>query len=139
MKRRRAAGDAGDFGSDLPTEKTLIKLNRQVIRALQAQQRTEAQWADWMDHAFELEDINKNLVKIEKIYNVNLDRLIVEYITWHFQCSFIPNDRLATSTALFTSQVSHHVQHSIATFTMKNWSGIGSVSYVHCCYVLARG
>ena len=76
MKRRRAAGDAGDFGSDLPTEKTLIKLNRQVIRALQAQQRTEAQWADWMDHAFELEDINKNLVKIEKIYNVNLDRFL---------------------------------------------------------------
>ena len=31
VKRRRAAGDAGDFGSDLPTEKTLIKLNRQVI------------------------------------------------------------------------------------------------------------
>ena len=76
MKRRRAAGDAGDFGSDLPTEKTLIKLNRQVIRALQAQQRTEAQWADWMDHAFELEDINKNLVKIEKIYNVNSDRFL---------------------------------------------------------------
>ena len=71
VKRRRAAGDAGDFGSDLPTEKTLIKLNRQVIRALQAQQRTEAQWADWMDHAFELEDINKNLVKIEKMYKVN--------------------------------------------------------------------
>ena len=65
VKRRRAAGDAGDFGSDLPTEKTLIKLNRQVIRALQAHQRTEAQWADWMDHAFELEDINKNLVKTE--------------------------------------------------------------------------
>ena len=78
MKRRRAAGDAGDFGSDLPTEKTLIKLNRQVIRALQAQQRTEAQWADWMDHAFELEDINKNLVKIEKIYNVNLDRFFLD-------------------------------------------------------------
>ena len=76
MKRRRAAGDAGDFGSDLPTEKTLIKLNRQVIRALQAQQRTEAQWADWMDHAFELDDINKNLVKIEKIYNVNSDRFL---------------------------------------------------------------
>ena len=70
VKRRRAAGDAGDFGSDLPTEKTLIKLNRQVIRALQAQQRTEAQWADWMDHAFELEDINKNLVKIENIYKI---------------------------------------------------------------------
>ena len=62
VKRRRAAGDASDFGSDLPTEKTLIKLNRQVIRALQTQQRTEAQWSDWMDYVFELEDINKNMV-----------------------------------------------------------------------------
>ena len=64
MKRRRAAGDASDFGNDLPTEKTLIKLNRQVIKALQTQQRTEAQWADWMDYVFELEDINKNMVGI---------------------------------------------------------------------------
>ena len=63
VKRRRAAGDASDFGSDLPTEKTLIKLNRQVIRALQAQQRTEAQWSAWMDYVFELEDINKNMVR----------------------------------------------------------------------------
>ena len=65
VKRRRAAGDASDFGSDLPTEKTLIKLNRQVIRALQTQQRTEAQWSDWMDYVFELEDINKNMVRKE--------------------------------------------------------------------------
>ena len=88
MKRRRAAGDAGDFGSDLPTEKTLIKLNRQVIRALQAQQRTEAQWADWMDHAFELEDINKNLVKIDIMHKVNLDRFLqyrVYYMVFSMQ------------------------------------------------------
>ena len=62
MKRRRAAGDASDFGSDLPTEKTLIKLNRQVIKALQTHLRTESQWSDWMDYAFELEDTNKNMV-----------------------------------------------------------------------------
>ena len=62
MKRRRAAGDASDFGSDLPTEKTFIKLNRQVIKALQTHLRTESQWSDWMDYAFELEDINKNMV-----------------------------------------------------------------------------
>ena len=43
-------------GSD---EKSLVKLNRQVIQAIQAYNRTEAQWTDWTDHVFELEDINR--------------------------------------------------------------------------------
>jgi hypothetical protein len=52
IKRRRTEVD---FGADPPTEKTLIKLNRQVIRAIQNCHRTEAQWNDWTDYVFDLE------------------------------------------------------------------------------------
>ena len=81
MKRRRAAGDASDFGSDLPTEKTLIKLNRQVIKALQTHLRTESQWSDWMDYAFELEDTNKNMV----IKNMTTFFIFIGHALTYFQ------------------------------------------------------
>ena len=59
VKRRREHQGVDDnmaVGSD---EKSLVKLNRQVIQAIQAYNRTEAQWTDWTDHVFELEDINR--------------------------------------------------------------------------------
>ena len=71
IKRRRTEVD---FGSDAPTDKTLIKLHRQVIKSLQNQHRTEAQWNDWTDYVFELEDINKNLVSNEHTFVHSLSK-----------------------------------------------------------------
>jgi len=99
VKRRRAAGDASDFGSDLPTEKTLIKLNRQVIKALQTHLRTESQWSDWMDYAFELEDTNKNMVSNEHRYIHDMSKppssIFARYVytskvEWYWKCLLRP-------------------------------------------------
>jgi len=64
VKRRRTNDGGGQNFGDV-TEKSLIKLHRQVIQAVQAYNRTEAQWSDWTDHVFELEDINRNMVSNE--------------------------------------------------------------------------
>ena len=63
--RRRRGGtvETVDFGSDPPTEKTLIKLHRQVIKALQTHHRTDTLWNDWTNKVFELEDVNRNMVR----------------------------------------------------------------------------
>lgn len=65
--RRRRGGtvETVDFGSDPPTEKTLIKLHRQVIKALQTHHRTETLWNDWTNKVFELEDVNRNMVRLK--------------------------------------------------------------------------
>lgn len=47
------------FNSDPPTEKALSNLHRQVIKAIQNFNRTEAQWTDMTERVFELEDINR--------------------------------------------------------------------------------
>ena len=45
MRRRQRAGDA----APMPTQKSLVALHRQVIRALQHHHRTEAQWEMLID------------------------------------------------------------------------------------------
>ena len=59
VKRRREHQGVDDNMSVGSDEKSLVKLNRQVIQAIQAYNRTEAQWTDWTDHVLELEDINR--------------------------------------------------------------------------------
>ena len=68
-RRRGTTIETVDFGSDPPTEKTLIKLHRQVIRALQTHHRTETLWNDWTNKVFELEDVNRNMVSNEQENN----------------------------------------------------------------------
>ena len=57
--KRRGENRGGGEGSGDVSENSLVRLHRQVITALQAFNRTEAQWSDWTDHVFELEDINR--------------------------------------------------------------------------------
>jgi len=67
VKRRRENShqQGTDQGASDITEKSLARLHRQVIAALQAFNRTEAQWSDWTEHVFELEDINRNMISNE--------------------------------------------------------------------------
>ncbi len=93
VKRRRAEIP---FGSDPPNEKTLIKMHRKVITALQNHHRTEAQWSDLTNRlaesclakvffcsemlschlfrVFELEDINRNMISNEHVFKRTLSR-----------------------------------------------------------------
>ncbi len=111
VKRRRAAEP--DFGSEAPTEKTLIRLHRQVIRAMQNFYRTEAQWNDWTNAVFELEDINKNMVSNEHRFIHSLSRppasllsrtIFNPTVEWYWKCLFSPLLlRLSAAMAAFMS------------------------------------
>nr|CAB3263454.1 LMBR1 domain-containing protein 2-like [Phallusia mammillata] len=58
--------DAGRSRSDLPTEKTLVRIHRQIIRAVHTQKRTTVQWKILMRKALHLETISKNLGLIDR-------------------------------------------------------------------------
>ena len=93
IKRRRTEVD---FGNDtIPTEKTLTKLHRQVIKALQNYHRTEAQWDDWTNYVFELEDINKNLVSNDHQFVHSLSKKRKFWfnspkLEWYWKCLLAP-------------------------------------------------
>jgi len=100
VKRRREHQGVDDnmaVGSD---EKSLVKLNRQVIQAIQAYNRTEAQWTDWTDHVFELEDINRNMISNEHRFTQSMPRsrspgritslLFNPTVEWYWKCLVKP-------------------------------------------------
>lgn len=59
MNRRPAADDST---LEPPTEKSLVRFHKQVIKALQTQHRTETQWDMLVRKIFLLEDVAKNQV-----------------------------------------------------------------------------
>ena len=65
-------------------------IHRQVIKSLQNQHRTEAQWNDWTDYVFELEDINKNLVSNDHTFVHSLSKRNKVWFSpkleWYWKC-----------------------------------------------------
>lgn len=94
--KRRCRNTEVDFGTngEAPSEKTLIKLHRQVIKALQNYNRTEAQWEDWTNYVFELEDINKNLVSNDHRFVHSMSRKgkfwFNPSLEWYWKCLLSP-------------------------------------------------
>jgi len=115
IKRRRTEVD---FGTDAPNDKTLIKLHRQVIKSLQNQHRTEAQWNDWTDYVFELEDINKNLVSNDHTFVHSLSKKSKFWfnptIEWYWKCLLSP--LMLRGAALFSCIMSVLIIWSEVTF-----------------------
>jgi len=92
IKRRRCEVD---FGADsAPNDKTLIRLHRQVIRSLQNYHRTEAQWMDWTNYVFELEDVNKNMISNDHRFLHSLSKKhrfwFNPTIEWYWKCLLSP-------------------------------------------------
>ncbi|TRY71417.1 hypothetical protein DNTS_011662 [Danionella cerebrum] len=52
--------DFDDKGNPYPSKKSLVKLHKQVIYAVQRHNRTHVQWQILLDEAFHLEDVAKN-------------------------------------------------------------------------------
>lgn len=63
-----------DTPTDTPSEKTLIRLHKQVIKALQALQRTETQWNLLVEKVFVLEDTLKNLSSRDRIFKSTFEK-----------------------------------------------------------------
>ena len=68
MERVRRRRLEADMGNATPDEKSLAKLNKQVMLALQTHRRTEAQWGQLMDQVYRLEDDSKNHISNEKVF-----------------------------------------------------------------------
>ncbi|XP_050588489.1 LMBR1 domain-containing protein 2 homolog [Bombus affinis] len=91
MNRRQLPDDTP---TDTPSEKALIRLHRQTIKALQTLQRIETQWGILVDKIIDLEDIAKNQVSDDKRFKTTFPThrsfpLRVVYspvIEWYWKC-----------------------------------------------------
>ncbi|KAK0167035.1 hypothetical protein PV327_004483 [Microctonus hyperodae] len=91
MNRRQLPDDTP---IDPPSEKALIRLHRQTIKALQTLQRTETQWAILIEKIFYLEDITKNQLSHDRRFkssysNIRPLFLRIFYnptVEWYWQC-----------------------------------------------------
>lgn len=62
MEKAKRSVRSGEGGSGVPSEKSLIRLHRQVIKALQVLQRTEALWSVHVEKILFLEDVEMNFL-----------------------------------------------------------------------------
>ncbi|XP_020285107.1 LMBR1 domain-containing protein 2 homolog [Pseudomyrmex gracilis] len=91
MNRRQLPDDTP---ADTPTEKSLIRLHRQTIKALQTLQRIETQWGILVGKIFNLEDIVKNQVSHDRRFKPSFPthralplRIIFNpVIEWYWKC-----------------------------------------------------
>lgn len=91
MNRRQLPDDTP---IDTPSEKGLIRLHRQTIKALQTFQRTETQWSILVDEIFQLEDIANNQMSRDKKFKSSFKKLRPFYqrlifnqtIEWYWKC-----------------------------------------------------
>jgi len=65
VKRRQSRRETLDSGEKVG-EQTLARLNKQVVVALTAHRRTEAQWVALMDRVYWLEDTQKNMGNLDR-------------------------------------------------------------------------
>lgn len=93
MSRRQLPDDTP---TDVPSEKALVRLHRQVIKSLQTLQRTETQWNILVEKIFDLEDLHKNQVSRDRRFKhtfhkerSSLARVFYNpTIEWYCKCVF---------------------------------------------------
>ncbi|KAG8240378.1 hypothetical protein J437_LFUL002519 [Ladona fulva] len=99
-RSRRDASDITDSSPGAPpSEKALVRLHRQVIKALQTQHRTEAQWTLQVERVVKLEDVAQNIAagtsinagrKFVHTFDPNYSRFIRTIYTpmleWYWEC-----------------------------------------------------
>nr|CAG4649190.1 EOG090X03B7 [Scapholeberis mucronata]SVE93519.1 EOG090X03B7 [Scapholeberis mucronata] len=81
--------------SDL-NEKSLVRLHRQVIRALQRQHRTDTQWRNLITKIFDLEDVHRNIGSHEHYFKASFEVpkpgwvawIYSPTIEWYWKCLF---------------------------------------------------
>lgn len=73
---KKNVDDYEDFTMPVDTlsEKGLVKLHKQVIRASQMHRRTQCQWNMLVDSAFELEDVIANETNSDRRFQRSFDQ-----------------------------------------------------------------
>ncbi|XP_045473683.1 LMBR1 domain-containing protein 2 homolog [Harmonia axyridis] len=79
---------------DMPTEKSLIGLHKQVIKSLQVLQRTETQYNILLEKIFDLEDILKNQISRDRRFKKTFQKppnwfttyIYTPTLEWYWKC-----------------------------------------------------
>eukprot|EP00092_Neocalanus_flemingeri_P024015 GFUD01026049.1.p1 GENE.GFUD01026049.1~~GFUD01026049.1.p1 ORF type:complete len:729 (+),score=180.52 GFUD01026049.1:1867-4053(+) len=95
--RRRQRVEENDRGGEL-SEARMAKLHKQVLVALTAHYRTEAQWREHVDRVYWLEDNHRNTSSNERIFKRQVEPeksgvmscLITPSIEWYTRCLVVP-------------------------------------------------
>lgn len=95
--RRHGRNDGGQSNA-VPTEKSLIRLHKQVIKSIQTFQRTEALWNVQVEKVLHLEDVEKNLNSMDRRFKTEFPQQQTKLqelfcnptINWYWQCQFKP-------------------------------------------------
>lgn len=82
----------------IPSEKALVRLHKQVIKALQTLQRTEALWAIQVNKVLYLEDVARNISSMDRRFKVEFLAPRTRFarifynpvIDWYWQCLLKP-------------------------------------------------
>ncbi|KAM4708931.1 G-protein coupled receptor-associated protein LMBRD2 isoform 1-T2 [Discoglossus pictus] len=119
-KMGRNMDDYEDFEEkniSYPSEKTLVKLHKQVIYSVQRHRRTQVQWRILLEQAFHLEDVAKNETSATKQFVHTFppqepESFITRYlysptVEWYWECLLRPwcSRILAVVLALFSAVV----------------------------------
>ncbi|XP_057287108.1 G-protein coupled receptor-associated protein LMBRD2 [Pezoporus wallicus] len=99
----RNMDDYEDFDerqNSYPTEKSLVKLHKQVIYSVQRHRRTQVQWQILLEQAFYLEDVAKNETSatrqfVHTFHSQEPENKIIQYfytptVEWYWECLLRP-------------------------------------------------
>lgn len=106
----RSANNGRDRERLPPSEKSLVRLHRQVIKSLQTLQRTEALWSVQVEKALHLEDIQRNHSTADRRFKSEFPRSkarLHPVVEWYWYCRWRPPvlKGLAAITALYSLMV----------------------------------
>lgn len=95
--RRHTRNDGGQSNA-VPSEKSLIRLHKQVIKSIQTFQRTEALWNVQVEKVLYLEDVDKNLNSMDRRFKTEFPQQQTRLqelfcnptINWYWQCQVKP-------------------------------------------------
>jgi len=157
---RRRQGRQGAVEDDQQvTEQTLAKLHKQVLVALTAHKRTEAQWVEHIERVLWLEDNQRNLASFDKVFKRQteppnrgwLGFLINPTSEWYWRCLVQPRlfqtgavVALIFSVVLTWSEVTLFSEHPtlslMALFIQAgqsnhNYGAIEMISFLTICYM----
>ncbi|XP_071453470.1 LMBR1 domain-containing protein 2 homolog [Hetaerina americana] len=133
-KTQRKAADSSDAdpaSGVVASEKALVRLHRQVIKALQTQHRTEAQWKMQVERVVKLEDIAQNTAaglslnagrsfvhSIDPGYPLPIRLLYTPKIEWYWEC--VMKAKFRKLLAIIAGLLSAAVVWSEVTFFNKD-------------------
>ncbi|XP_046387555.1 LMBR1 domain-containing protein 2 homolog [Ischnura elegans] len=128
---RVTAVDDDSAPGAVPSEKALVRLHRQVIKALQTQHRTEAQWMMQVERVVKLEDVAQNLAagyslnggrnfvhSFDPGYPLPIRLIYTPKVEWYWEC--VMKAKFRKLLAIIAGLLSAAVVWSEVTFFNKD-------------------